>query len=98
MSRAAQSRRWLGCAVVAFLAAVPARADVVVTPSSVAFGSQAVGTVSAPVSVTLTNTGSRRVRFTSVTVTSSAFIYSGPTGAFNLDPQQTVSVAVASKA
>jgi beta-galactosidase len=81
--------------VACFLAfSTPARAEVRVSPSVIDFGTVAVGAASAPVSVTLTNTGSRRARFSSVSVSGAPFTYSGPTGTFSVQAHQSLKVTL----
>jgi len=81
--------------VVASLAlSTPARANVTVNPSSINFGSQAVGVRSAAVAVTFTNTGRRSVRIARASVSPAEFRYWGPAAPFYLKPQQVLKVAV----
>lgn len=81
--------------VISLLAlSTPARADVTVNPSSINFGSQAVGVRSAAVGVTLTNTGRRSVKIAEVSVSPAGFRYWGPAAPFYLKPQQVLRVAV----
>jgi hypothetical protein len=72
----------------------PARADVTVSPAAINFGTVAVGLTSAPVSVTLTNTGSRRAKFSGVSITGTVFAYSGPTGSFTVQGHSRITVSV----
>ncbi len=71
-----------------------AEAGVTVSPTSIHFGTKAVGTVSAPATVKLSNDGSRYVKFGGVSLKSSQFSYSGPAGSFILGPGQSLSVTV----
>src|SRR5712671_6166065 len=71
----------------------PAHAGVAVSPSSVNFGSVAVGTTSSTAQVTLTNDGSRRMNIVSVSASSAQFLYLGP-ASFTLKPSGSLTVGV----
>jgi hypothetical protein len=65
-----------------------------VTPSSLNFGSQAVGTASAPISVQLTNYSHNQIQVTNVASSLSQFVFSGPTLPVTLNPGQSLTGAV----
>src|SRR6185436_4555167 len=80
--------------VTLILSCTLAKAAVTVNPSSLTFGEQALGTPSTSAKITLTNNGSRYVRFTGAYLQSRQFSYSGPTGSFTLRPGQILVVGV----
>ena len=57
-----------------------------VTPSSLNFGSQAVGTASAPMTVQLTNYSHNQIQVTGVASSLSQFVFSGPALPVTLNP------------
>ena len=67
---------------------------VAVSPSSVKFGSQTVGSVSAPVGVTVSNSSRQSIQIRSVLLASLQFIYSGPSLPLTLRPGQNFSGTV----
>ncbi len=71
-----------------------AYAKVRVRPSSVNFGSQAVGSTSASFAVTLTNNNRRHIKISSVSVSVAQFSYSGPALPVSLKPGQSLTAAV----
>ena len=70
------------------------RANIRVQPSSVSFGSQAVGSASTSHTVTLTNHDRWSVTISSVTSTAAQFSYSGPALPVKLEPGQTLTGSV----
>src|SRR5579872_4403305 len=62
--------------------------------SSVQFPSQAVGTTSAPVSITLTNNWSQAITLASATLSTPQFAYSGLSLPVTLAPGQSVVISV----
>ncbi len=64
--------------VLLFAFGTPAHAGVTVIPASLNFGTQAVGTTSAPMTVTLTNTGWHSITIKSASFSAAQFSYSGP--------------------
>jgi hypothetical protein len=87
--------RILGLAIVicSLSFCLPAHADVTLSPSSINFGSTTVGLTSSSISLTLTNTGSKRVNITSVSVSSPQFSYVGPLS-FALIPAASRTISV----
>ena len=77
-----------------FLFGTPARANVTTSPATVSFGSQAVGTTSAPATVIVTNTGNGAVKIANASVSSSQFLYSGPTLPITLSHGQSLTASV----
>jgi len=67
-----------------------AYAYVNVTPSSINFGSQTVGSASASHTVTITNNGRHTVTISSVSDSAAQFSYSGPSLPVNLSPGQSL--------
>jgi hypothetical protein len=65
-----------------------------VTPSSLNFGSQAVGTASAPMTVQLTNYSHNQINVINVTSSLSQFVFSGPTLPMTLGPGQSLTGVV----
>jgi hypothetical protein len=65
-----------------------------VTPSSLNFGSQAVGTASAPMTVQLTNYSHNQIKVTNVASSLSQFVFSGPTLPVTLNPGESLTGAV----
>jgi len=65
-----------------------------VTPSSLNFGSQAVGTASAPMTVQLTNYSHNQIKVTNVASSLSQFVFAGPTLPVTLNPGQSLTGAV----
>lgn len=65
-----------------------------VTPSSLKFGSEAVGTASAPMNVRLTNFSQHQIRVTNITTSLSQFVYSGPTLPVTVPPGQSLTGTV----
>ena len=61
-----------------------------VTPSSLNFGSQAVGTASAPMTVQLTNYSHNQIQVTGVASSLSQFVFSGPALPVTLNPGQSL--------
>ena len=78
---------------VAFAAA--AHANVKATPTSVSFGSQAVGSTSAPQTVTITNQNRHSITISSVSDSAAQFLYSGPSLPATLNPGQSLTGSVA---
>ena len=65
-----------------------------VTPASLNFGSQAVGTASAPMTVQLTNYSHNQIKVTNVASSLSQFVFAGPTLPVTLNPGQSLTGAV----
>jgi hypothetical protein len=65
-----------------------------VTPSSLNFESQAVGTASAPMTVQLTNYSHNQIKVTNVASSLSQFVFSGPTLPVTLNPGESLTGAV----
>jgi hypothetical protein len=65
-----------------------------VTPSSLNFGSQAVGTASAPMTVQLTNYSHNQINITSIATSLPQFAFSGPALPVTLGPGQSLTGAV----
>src|SRR5712672_1432096 len=61
-----------------------------VTPSSLNFGSQAVGTASAPMTVQLTNYSHNQIQVTGVASSLSQFVFSGPALPVTLNPGESL--------
>lgn len=74
-----------------------ARANVRVRPSSINFGSEAVGTTSASHTVTITNDNRRSVTISSVFASAAQFSFSGPSLPVNLNPGQSLTGTVTFK-
>jgi hypothetical protein len=74
-----------------------AHANVKVTPSSINFGSQSVGSTSTTQTVTITNDHGHMVTISSVSASVAQFSYSGPSLPFNLDPGQSLTGSVTFK-
>ena len=77
-----------------FLFGTPARANVTTSPATVSFGSQAVGTTSAPATVIVTNTGNGAVKIEGASLSSTQFSYSGPTLPITLNHGQSLTASV----
>jgi hypothetical protein len=80
--------------VVLFMSATAARAHVTASAGSVNFPSQVVGTASAALSVTLTNTGGSPTTIVSASLSLSVFSVSGLPLPLTLSPGQSVVVTV----
>jgi hypothetical protein len=80
--------------VMLFAFGAVAHANVVVSPTSVSFGSQTVGATSASHTVTITNDNRRTITISSVSGSASQFSYSGPSLPVNLNPGQTLTGSV----
>ena len=61
-----------------FVFGTAAYANVTASPTAVSFGNQTVGMPSAPVEVTLTNTGRREIKIVNASLSTTQFSYSGP--------------------
>jgi len=70
--------KWTLSIVLLFTAGAPAFATITMSPSSVGFASQTVGTTSAPIGVTLTNLNSDSIEIVRVSCSLPQFSYSGP--------------------
>lgn len=81
--------------VLAFAAV--GRANIKVSPSSVSFGSQAVGSTSATHTVTITNENRQSITISSVSSTAAQFAHSGPALPIRLQPGQGLTVSVTFK-
>ena len=81
--------------VLAFAAV--GRANIRVKPSSVSFGSQAVGSTSAAQTVTITNDDRQSITIFGVSSTAAQFSYSGPSLPVKLQPGQSLSGKVTFK-
>ena len=81
-------------AALLFVFGTPAHANVTASPTTVSFGTQAVGTTSAPVTVTVTNTGNRVIKIGSASVSRSQFSYSGPSLPITLNRGQSLTASV----
>jgi len=80
-----------GAAMVAALLfgmAAAAHAAGTISPSSLNFGGQTVGTSSAPMAVTLTNTARNKIKIVSASTSQNAFYYSGPPLPITLNQDQ----------
>jgi hypothetical protein len=77
-----------------FLFGTPARANVTASPTTLSFGSQAVGTTSAPATVIVTNTGKEGVKIEGASLSSTQFSYSGPTLPITLNRGQSLTASV----
>jgi ASPM-SPD-2-Hydin domain-containing protein/centrosomal CEP192-like protein/immunoglobulin I-set domain protein len=80
-------------AIVLVFAAV-GRANIKVRPSSVSFGSQAVGSTSAAHTVTITNDDRGSITISGVSSTAVQFSYSGPALPIKLEPGQSLTGSV----
>src|ERR1700693_4127680 len=80
-------------AAVLFVFCTHAHANVTASPSIVNFGSQAVGTTSAPIAVTLTNTGKHSTTILSVSLSVAQFSYAGPSLPITLTPDESLTVS-----
>jgi len=74
-----------------------ARANVNVGPSSVNFGSESVGSTSAPRTVTLTNENRHRITISSIFSSTAQFSFSGTSLPVNLNPGQSLTGSVTFK-
>ncbi|HXC32594.1 MAG TPA: choice-of-anchor D domain-containing protein [Verrucomicrobiae bacterium] len=74
--------------------ATAAHANIRVKPSSVSFGSQAVGSTSASQTVTITNENRGSVTISSVASSAAQFSFSGPNLPVTLEPGQSLTGAV----
>jgi hypothetical protein len=77
-----------------FAVTTPARAEIIVNPSSINFGDQAVGALSPGVTVTLTNTGRRNVKIVSASASPAQFSYWGVSWPVTLKPNRSLRVTV----
>ena len=80
--------------VVLFVFGAPAHANVTANPNAANVPNQAVGSTSAPISITLTNTGRRSTTIVSASVSSAQFFYSGLSLPVTLNSGHSVVVAV----
>ena len=71
-----------------------AQARVRVEPFAVHFGSEPVGSTSAPQTVTVTNEDQHSITISSVTASAAQFSYSGPSLPISLDPGQSLTGSV----
>ena len=78
-----------------FVFAAAARANMRATPSSINFGSAAVGSTSASQSVMITNQNRRSITISSVSDSTAQFLFSGPSLPLTLGPGQTLKGSVA---
>jgi Abnormal spindle-like microcephaly-assoc'd, ASPM-SPD-2-Hydin/Immunoglobulin I-set domain len=74
-----------------------AHANVRATPSSVNFGSESVGSTSAPRTVTITNENRRSITISGVSSSSAQFSFSGPSLPAKLSPGQSLTGSVTFK-
>lgn len=78
------------CALLFFVLAPGAHAALKASPSSITFANQAVGSASAPIAVTWTNTGTGNVTIKSINSSLSQFSYSGPAFPLTLGPGKSI--------
>ncbi len=81
-------------AAMLFAFGTAAQANVRVRPSSINFGSQAVGSASASHTVTITNESRRSITISSVTSSVAQFSYSGPSLPANLNDGQSLTGSI----
>jgi Abnormal spindle-like microcephaly-assoc'd, ASPM-SPD-2-Hydin/Immunoglobulin I-set domain len=74
-----------------------AHANVRVSPSSVNFGNESVGSTSASRTVTITNENRHRITISSVFSSTAQFSFSGPSLPVNLNPGQSLTASVTFK-
>ena len=74
-----------------------AHANVSVSPSSVNFGSESVGSTSASHTVTITNENRHRITISSIFSSTAQFSFSGPSLPVNLNPGQSLTGSVTFK-
>jgi hypothetical protein len=77
--------------------AAAAHAGAIVSPSSLNFGGQTIGTSSAPLAVTLTNTTRNKIRIVSASASQTSFSYSGPSLPITLNQGQSFTGTVTFK-
>ena len=65
-----------------------------VSPTSLTFANQTVGTPSAPQTVTITNTGAQSLKVNTITLVPPSFTYSGITLPYQIFPSKSVSFSV----
>ena len=80
--------------VLLLVTGIPARANVAPSPSALNFTAQTVGTSSAPLTVTLTNTGKPNANISSASSSNAAFAYSGPSLPVTLASGQSLTASV----
>jgi hypothetical protein len=81
-------------ATLLFLFGAPAHASVTASPSTVNFGSQALGVTGAPIQVTLTNTNLSNIAVSNASLSGTQFSYSGPSLPLTLNPGQSMTTFV----
>jgi HYDIN/CFA65/VesB-like, Ig-like domain/Immunoglobulin domain/Cep192 domain 4/Immunoglobulin I-set domain len=77
-----------------FFFGTTALANMTANPSVLNFGSQAVGTTSAPISVTITNTNKRNIKVYSASISGAQFSYSGLSLPIILNRGQSLTASV----